>query len=276
MGLKLYSPTSAGRRFMSALTNEELTAIPVVKSLLKKWRRKGGRNNTGRVTMRYRGGGAKRRYRDIEFRRAKIGIPGVVAGISYDPNRTANIALIHYVDGEKTYILQPIGLKTGDAVMASPEADIRPGNALPLGKIPVGTAIHNIELKIGGRAQLCRTAGAQAQLMAKETDYGLVKLPSGEVRKIHLDCWATIGQVGNEDHRNVTIGKAGRVRWKGRKPRVRGMAMNPVDHPHGGGEGRSKGGNHPVSPTGIPTKGYKTRRRKSTNQMIVTRRTRRQ
>lgn len=270
MAIKQYKPTSAGRRFQSALTNEELTAKAIpLKGLLESWKRTGGRNNTGRITSRHRGGGAKRRYRTIEFKRAKLDVPGTVAAITYDPNRTANIAQINYADGEKTYILQPVGLKVGDKVLAAVQAEIKPGNALPLKRIPVGTSVHNIELKVGRGGQMCRTAGSMAQLMAKEGGYILIKLPSGEMRKINEECWATVGQVGNEDHRNLSWGKAGRSRLKGRRPQSRGMAMNAVDHPHGGGEGRSKGGNHPVSPTGIPTKGYKTRSNKRSDRLIV-------
>ncbi|MBI2343322.1 MAG: 50S ribosomal protein L2 [Deltaproteobacteria bacterium] len=273
MALQTYKPTSPGRRQHTGLRRDELTNAPLVKGLLDTWQRRGGRNNTGRVTMRHRGGGAKRRYRIVDFHRGKIGIAGTVAAIAYDPNRSANLALIHYVDGEKRYILHPVGLAVGDTIMASPEADIRPGNALPLRKIPVGTDLHNVALKIGGKAQLCRTAGAHAQLIAKDGDYAQIRLPSSEVRKIHLDCWGVVGQVGNVDRENISYGKAGRRRHLGRRPHVRGMCMNPVDHPHGGGEGRSKGGNHPVSPTGVPTKGYKTRKKKKpSNALIIKRR----
>jgi large subunit ribosomal protein L2 len=272
MALREYKPTSPGRRKQTGLRFAEVTTDKPVKGLLDTWRRTGGRNNTGRITANHRGGGTKRRYRIVTFRRHKKNVPGVVAAVAYDPNRTANLAEIHYVDGEKAYILHPVGLKVGDPVLADATAEIRPGNALPIRKIPVGTGIHNIELKIGRGGQLCRTAGAQAQLVAKDGDYAQVRLPSSEVRKIHLDCWASIGQVGNTDWENITWGKAGRTRHRGRRPSVRGMAMNPVDHPHGGGEGRSKGGNHPVSPTGVPAKGYKTRRKKPSDKLIVKRR----
>lgn len=273
MAMKEYRPTSAGRRFQTSLTGDELTrAAEPVRGLLDTWQRSGGRNNTGRITLRYRGGGAKRRYRTIEFRRSKVGIPGTVVSINYDPNRSANLAQLNYADGAKSYILHAVGVKVGDVLVASPTAEIRPGNALPLKNIPVGTAIHNVELKIGAGAQMCRSAGTQTQIMAKEDGYVLLKLPSGETRKVLDACWATIGQVGNEDHHNLTYGKAGRIRWMGRKPHVRGMAMNPVDHPHGGGEGRSKGGNHPRSPTGVLAKGFKTRRPKPSDKMIVKRR----
>lgn len=273
MAMKEYRPTSAGRRFQTSLTGDELTrAAEPVRGLLDTWQRSGGRNNTGRITLRYRGGGAKRRYRTIEFRRSKVGIPGTVVSINYDPNRSANLAQLNYADGAKSYILHAVGVKVGDVLVASPTAEIRPGNALPLKNIPVGTAIHNVELKIGAGAQMCRSAGTQTQIMAKEDGYVLLKLPSGETRKVLDACWATIGQVGNEDHHNLTYGKAGRIRWMGRKPHVRGMAMNPVDHPHGGGEGRSKGGNHPCSPTGVLAKGFKTRRPKPSDKMIVKRR----
>lgn len=267
-----HKPTSAGRRFHVAVRYDDVTEIKPEKSLLSVRKRTGGRNNTGRITSRHRGGGAKRAYRIIDFKRDKRGIPGVVAAIAYDPNRSANLALIHYVDGEKRYILQPVGLAIGAPVMAADTADIKPGNALPLRRVPAGTSVHNIELKVGRGGQLCRSAGGQAQLMAKDGDYAQVRLPSSEVRKIHLDCWATIGQVGNVEYENISVGKAGRTRHYGVRPQTRGMAMNPVDHPHGGGEGRSKGGNHPCSPTGVPAKGYKTRRNKTTSKFIVRRR----
>lgn len=267
-----HQPTSPGRRFHAAIRYTDVTETKPVKSLVSRWQRSGGRNNTGRITSRHRGGGAKRRYREIDFKRNKRGIPGVVAAIAYDPNRSANLALIHYVDGEKRYILQPVGLAVGASVMAAETAEIQPGNALPLRRVPVGTSIHNIELKVGRGGQLCRTAGGQAQLMAKDGDYAQIRLPSSEVRKVHLDCWATVGQVGNVEYENLCVGKAGRTRHYGVRPQTRGMAMNPVDHPHGGGEGRSKGGNHPVSPTGVPAKGYKTRRNKTTSKFIVRRR----
>jgi large subunit ribosomal protein L2 len=242
------------------------------KNLLEKKTSSGGRNNNGRITVRFRGGGHKRRYRVIDFRRDKIGVPAVVSAVEYDPNRSAHLALLTYKDGEKAYILAPATLKVGDPVISSRNADIKPGNALPLRYIPLGTTIHAIELKIGGGAQLARAAGASAQLMAKEGDWGQVRLPSGEVRKIHLSCRATIGELANGEHNNVMIGKAGRNRWLGKKPHSRGVAMNPVDHPMGGGEGRSSGGRHPCSPWGMPTKGYKTRVNKRTDGMIIRRR----
>jgi large subunit ribosomal protein L2 len=272
MALKQYNPTSPSRRFMSTLDFSELTKKAPEKSLMEPLQRTGGRNNKGRVTIRFMGGGHKRQYRQIDFRRDKLGIPATVAAIEYDPNRSARIALLHYVDGEKRYILAPDGLKVGSKVVAGDAADILPGNTLPLRAIPAGTTIHNIELRLGKGGQLVRSAGASAQLVAKETEYALVKLPSGEVRKVHVECSATIGQVGNLDHKNVTIGKAGRTRWLGRRPHNRGVAMNPVDHPHGGGEGRTSGGRHPVTPWGKPTKGAKTRKNKRTNQFIVKRR----
>ncbi len=267
-----HQPTSAGRRFQSTVRYDDVTETKPIKSLVSRRQRTGGRNNTGRITSRHRGGGAKRTYRIIDFKRDKRGIPGIVAAIAYDPNRSANLAQINYVDGEKRYILQPVGLSIGASVMAATDAEIQPGNALPLRRVPVGTAIHNIEMKIGRGGQICRTAGGQAQLLAKDGDYAQIRLPSSEVRKIHLDCWATIGQVGNVEYENISVGKAGRSRHYGIRPQTRGMAMNPVDHPHGGGEGRSKGGNHPVSPTGVPAKGYKTRRNKATSKFIVRRR----
>ncbi len=272
MGVKQYKPTSPGRRFQSVSTFEEITKREPERSLLKPLKKSGGRNATGRITVRHRGGGAKRRYRMIDFKRDKHGVPAKVASIEYDPNRSARIALLHYMDGEKRYILAPLGLKVGDQVVAGEEVDIRPGNALPLGKIPLGTLIHNIELKIGKGGQLVRSAGGYAQLMAKEGDYAQIRLPSGEVRMVHLRCYATIGQIGNLDHENVSLGKAGRKRYLGRRPHVRGVAMNPVDHPLGGGEGKSSGGRHPVTPWGVPTKGYRTRKNKATDKYIIRRR----
>jgi len=272
MALKQYNPTSPSRRFMSTLDFSELTKKAPEKSLMEPLPRTGGRNNKGRTTIRFMGGGHKRQYRQIDFRRDKLGIPATVAAIEYDPNRSARIALLHYLDGEKRYILAPDGLKVGVKVLAGDKADILPGNTLPLRAIPAGTTIHNIELRLGKGGQLVRSAGTAAQLVAKETEYALVKLPSGEVRKVHVECSATIGQVGNLDHKNVSIGKAGRTRWLGRRPHNRGVAMNPIDHPHGGGEGRTSGGRHPVTPWGKPTKGAKTRRNKRTNQFIVKRR----
>ncbi len=272
MGIKQYKPTSPGRRFQSVSTFEEITKKEPERSLLKPIKRSGGRNATGRITVRHRGGGTKRRYRVIDFKRDKHDIPAKVASIEYDPNRSARIALLHYVDGEKRYILAPLGLKVGDQVVAGEEVDIRPGNALPLSRIPLGTLIHNIELKIGKGGQMVRSAGGYAQLMAKEGDYAQIRLPSGEVRMVHLRCYATIGQIGNLDHENVSLGKAGRSRYLGRRPHVRGVAMNPVDHPLGGGEGKSSGGRHPVTPWGVPTKGYRTRKNKATDKYIIRRR----
>jgi large subunit ribosomal protein L2 len=273
MAIKSYKPTSAGRRHQTCSTFEEITSTTPEKSLLVKLKKTGGRNSFGRVTSRHQGGGHKQKYRIIDFRRDKRGIPAKVATIEYDPYRSARIALLHYIDGEKRYILAPLDLKVGDTVLSGPEADIKPGNSLPLRSIPLGTIIHNIELKIGKGAQLARSAGTFAQLMSKEGKYSQVKLPSGEVRMILQDCYATIGQVGNIDHENVNLGKAGRARWLGKRPKVRGVAMNPVDHPHGGGEGRTSGGRHPVTPWGIPTKGYKTRTNKTSDRFIVKKRT---
>jgi large subunit ribosomal protein L2 len=272
MGIKIYKPTSPGRRHQTCSTFEEITTTTPEKSLLIKLKKTGGRNALGRVTARHQGGGHKQKYRIIDFRRDKLSIPAKVASIEYDPCRSARIALLHYVDGEKRYILAPLDLKVGDTIISGPEADIKPGNALPLKAIPLGTIIHNIELKIGKGAQLARSAGTFAQLMAKDGRYSQVKLPSGEVRMVLQDCYATIGQVGNVDHEKVNIGKAGRSRWLGKRPKVRGVAMNPVDHPHGGGEGRTSGGRHPVTPWGIPTKGYKTRTNKSSDRFIVKKR----
>ena len=272
MGIKTNKPTSAGRRFQTCSTFEEVTSKKAEKGLLKPLNRRAGRNAMGRITVRHRGGGHKRKYRVIDFRRDKEGIPALVNSIEYDPNRSANIALLHYVDGEKRYILAPHGLQAGDQVISGPSAEIRTANTIPLRQIPLGTYIHNIELNIGHGGQLVRSAGSQAQLMAKEGKYAQIKLPSGEVRMVLQDCKATIGQVGNIEHENISIGKAGRNRWLGRRPHVRGVAMNPVDHPHGGGEGKSSGGRHPVTPWGVPTKGYKTRVKKSTDRLIVKRR----
>ncbi|MCG6893833.1 MAG: 50S ribosomal protein L2 [Desulfobacteraceae bacterium] len=273
MATKKVKPTSPGRRFQTYSTYEEITRSTPEKSLLRPLRKSGGRNRYGRITVRHRGGGHKRHYRVIDFKRDKTGIPAKVASIEYDPNRSARIALLHYVDGEKRYILSPVHLKVGDTVVSGPEADIKPGNALPLANIPLGTHIHNIELRPGCGGQMVRSAGAYAQLMAKEDRYALVKLPSGEVRMVQLNCRATIGQLGNVIHENLSLGKAGRKRWLGKRPEVRGVAMNPVDHPMGGGEGRSSGGRHPCSPWGWPTKGYKTRnRKKQSSRYIVKRR----
>lgn len=273
MAIKSYKPTSAGRRHQTCSTFEEITSSTPEKSLLVKLSKSGGRNSNGRVTSRHQGGGHKQKYRVIDFRRDKRGIPAKVATIEYDPCRSARIALLHYVDGEKRYILAPVDLKVGDTVISGPEADIKPGNSLPLRAIPLGTIIHNVELKIGKGAQLVRSAGAFAQLMSKEGKYSQIKLPSGEVRLILQDCYATIGQVGNLEHENINLGKAGRARWLGKRPKVRGVAMNPVDHPHGGGEGRTSGGRHPVTPWGIPTKGYKTRTNKTSDRFIIKKRT---
>ncbi|ADG04934.1 50S ribosomal protein L2 [Kyrpidia tusciae] len=271
MPIKKFKPTSAGRRFMTVSTFDEITTDEPERSLLAPLKKHAGRNNQGRLTVRHRGGGTKRKYRIIDFKRDKDGIPGRVASIEYDPNRSANIALIHYADGEKRYILAPHGLSVGDTIHSGPQADIKVGNALPLANIPVGTIIHNIELKPGAGGQLVRAAGTEAQLLAKEGAYAHVRLASGEVRLIRLECRATIGQVGNLDHENVSIGKAGRSRWMGKRPTVRGVVMNPVDHPHGGGEGRSPiGRKAPVSPWGKPTLGKKTRKKnKPSDQYIV-------
>jgi large subunit ribosomal protein L2 len=272
MGIKRVQPTSAGRRFQTFSDYEEISKKSPEKSLVRILKKSGGRNANGRITARWRGGGHKRFYRIIDFKRDKDGIPAKVAAIEYDPNRSARIALLHYVDGEKRYILAPAKITVGDFIMSGPEADIKPGNALPLANIPLGTQIHNIELKLGKGGQIVRSAGSFAQLMAKEDPYALVKLPSGEVRMVLLKCKATIGQLGNVEHENLSIGKAGRKRWLGRRPKVRGVAMNPVDHPMGGGEGRSSGGRHPCTPWGIPTKGFRTRNNKSTDRYIVKRR----
>lgn len=273
MSVKKVKPTSPGRRFQSYSTFEEITRSTAEKNLLKVIKKSGGRNVYGRITCRHRGGGQKRHYRIIDFKRDKIGIPAKVAAIEYDPNRSARIALLHYADGEKRYILAPLALKVGDTVESGPDADIRPGNSLPLSKIPLGTQIHNIELRLGKGGQIVRSAGTYAQLMAKEDRYALVKLPSGEVRMVLLNCRATIGQLGNVVHENISLGKAGRSRRLGRRPKVRGVAMNPVDHPMGGGEGRSSGGRHPCSPWGWPTKGFKTRKKRKSDRLIVKKRT---
>jgi len=271
--LKVFKPTSPGRRGMTGSTFEEITKKEPEKSLLRPLKKKAGRSNQGRITVRHRGGGAKRMYRIIDFKRDKLGIRGQVAAIEYDPNRSARIALIHYADGEKRYILAPIGLKVGDTIMAGGDAEIKAGNALPLRLIPTGTAIHNIELHRGKGGQLVRSAGASAQLMAKEGSYALVRMPSSEIRRIHIECFATIGQVGNVDNRHIKLGKAGRRRNLGRRPTVRGSAMTPRDHPHGGGEGRSPIGlPGPKTPWGKPALGYRTRRNKVTDSMIVKRR----
>ncbi len=273
MGLKVYRPTSPGRRGMSGSTFEEITKGKPEKSLLLPLKKKSGRNNQGRITVRHRGKGAKRRLRIIDFKRDKLGVPGRVASVEYDPNRSANIALIYYVDGEKRYILAPLGLKVGDMVKSGSEAEIRPGNALSLKQIPSGTLIHNIEMERGRGAQMVRSAGVAAQLMAREGEYALIRLPSGEMRRVRSDCMATIGQVGNIDHQGIKLGKAGRKRWLGWRPTVRGSAMNPRDHPHGGGEGRSPIGlPGPKTPWGKPALGYRTRKPKSSDKLIVKRR----
>ena len=272
MAVKKVKPTSPGRRFQVYATFDEITRTTPEKSLLKVVKKTGGRNSYGRITSRHIGGGHKKHYRIIDFKRDKTGVPAKVASIEYDPNRPCRIALLHYADGEKRYILAPVNLSVGDSVMSGPTADIKPGNNLPLGKIPLGTQIHNIELKQGKGGQIVRSAGTFAQLMAKEDRYALLKLPSGEVRMVLLTCQATIGQVGNVIHEKVSLGKAGRKRWLGKRPKVRGVAMNPVDHPMGGGEGRSSGGRHPCSPWGTPSKGYKTRKNKQTNKFIVKKR----
>ncbi len=274
MGVREYKPTSAGRRFMSVATFEEVTKDRPEKSLISPAKRTGGRNNLGRITTRHIGGGHKRKYRAIDFRRDKLEVAGKVASIEYDPNRSANIALIHYVDGEKRYILAPAGLRVGEAVVSSRKGDteIKEGNTLPLKMIPLGTFVHNVEMKPGKGGQMARSAGNYAQIVAKEGNYGHLRLPSGEVKLINLSCMATIGQVGNIDHENVDWGKAGRSRWRGVRPTVRGTAMNPVDHPLGGGEGRTKGGRHPCSPWGQLAKGLKTRKNKRTDKFIVKKR----
>lgn len=273
MGIKTYRPTSAGTRHRTSLTYEELTTSRPYKPLLLSFSKSGGRNNRGHLSIRNRGGGQKRMYRIIDFKRDKINIPGLVETVEYDPNRSSFISLIKYKDGERRYILAPLSLNVGQAVVSSDsQVDIIPGNSMPLRYIPLGTVIHNIELRKNKGGQIAKSAGSGAQILAKEGEYAQVRLPSSEIRKIHLDCRATIGQIGNLDHQNISIGKAGRSRWMGRMPHVRGTAMNPIDHPHGGGEGKSKGGRHPVSPEGIPTKGYKTRRNKRTQAFIVRRR----
>lgn len=272
MAIKTYKPYTETRRFQTGLTFEELTTSEPYKPLLEPKKRISGRNNHGEITIWHRGGGHKRQYRIIDFKRDKIGIPARVATIEYDPNRSAFISLVNYADGEKRYILYPAGLKVGDKIVSGPEADIVVGNALPLKNIPVGTLIHNVELKRQRGGQLVRSAGAGAQLLAKEGDYAQVRLPSGEVRMVHVDCMATIGQVGNLDHENISIGKAGRKRWLGIRPTNRGVSMNPVDHPLGGGEGKTSGGRHPTTPWGKPTRGYKTRNSKRTDRFIIKRR----
>ncbi|HLY92855.1 MAG TPA: 50S ribosomal protein L2 [Candidatus Angelobacter sp.] len=272
MAIKTYRPMTPSLRFQSKVVNDDITTDRPHKPLTKIKLRTGGRRNAGDITLWHRGGGHKRKLRAIDFKRDKAGVPATVVSIEYDPNRSARIALLSYADGEKRYILQPQGLKVGQKIVSGPDADILVGNALPLRNIPPGTTVHNIELKPGKGAQMVRSAGGAAQLVAKEDDWALIKLPSGETRKVLVDCMATIGQVGNLDHENISIGKAGRTRWLGRRPVNRGVAMNPVDHPHGGGEGKTSGGRHPVTPWGQPTRGYKTRNNKRTDKFIVNRR----
>ncbi len=271
MPIKSYRPTTPTRRFQTSVTRDDITKQHPEKSLVESKARTGGRNSIGHVTSRFIGGGHKQAYRLIDFKRDKTGVPATVASIEYDPNRSARIALLHYRDGEKRYILQPDGLKVGQAVVSGPEADILVGNALPLRNIPAGTVVHNVELRPGKGAQMARSAGTQVQLVSKEGDLALLKLPSGEIRRVPADCMASIGQVGNVDHENVSLGKAGRKRWLGKTPHNRGVSMNPVDHPHGGGEGKTSGGRHPVTPWGQPTRGFKTRNNKRTDKWIVNR-----
>ncbi len=272
MAVKKYKPTSPGRRFMTSLVRTEKSKNEPPKPLTTGLKKHAGRNNKGQIAIRHRGGGHKRRYRIIDFRRDKRDIPAKVETIEYDPNRSANIALVCYADGERRYILAPHNLEVGAKVLASESADILPGNALPLRAVPLGTALHNIEMKINGGGQMVRSAGTSAQLLAREGSHATLRMPSGEIRKVHVDCWATVGQVSNLEHENENIGKAGRNRWKGWRPTVRGVVMNPVDHPHGGGEGRTSGGRHPVTPWGVPTKGKKTRKNPRTDRLIVRRR----
>jgi len=273
MGIKTYNPRTPGQRGKTGYTFDELTTDKPYRKLLTSLKKSGGRNSEGRITIRFRGGGHKRQYRIIDFKRNKYDVPGIVETIEYDPNRTARIALIKYADGERRYILAPLGVKVGDSIISSQkEAEILPGNSLPLKSMPVGTVIHNVEFSVGRGGQIARTAGSSATLMAKEGRYALLKMPSGELRKILIECRATVGQLGNVEHSNIKVGKAGRTRWIGKRPHVRGTVMNPVDHPHGGGEGKTKGGRIPVTPWGKPTKGYKTRRNKKTEKFIVRRR----
>ena len=275
MAMRKFKPTNPASRFATVPGFDELTTSKPHKALTESNPEKAGRNNKGRISVRFRGGGHKRRYRVVDFRREKLGVPAKVATVEYDPNRSARIALLHYADGDKRYILWPHGLAIGAEVVSGPEAPVNPGNALPLKNIPLGTIVHNVEMKIGKGGQLARSAGAGAQLMAREGSYAMLRMPSGETRKIHINCMATVGQVGNLDHENRKFGKAGRRRWLGKRPHNRGVVMNPVDHPMGGGEGRSSGGRHPCSPWGVPTKGYRTRKNKRTDSMIVRRRKRR-
>jgi large subunit ribosomal protein L2 len=273
MGIKTYRPTTSSLRHRTGLTFEELTTREPHKPLLRPLKKSGGRNSSGRISIRFRGGGHKRAYRIIDFKRDKIDVPGEVETIEYDPNRSAFISLIKYRDGERRYILTPVNVKVGQTIISSDnQVDILPGNAMPLRCLPLGTVIHNIEMRKNKGGQIAKSAGSSAQILAKEGNYAQIRLPSSEIRKIHIECRATVGQVSNPDHQNISIGKAGRKRWKGRRPHVRGTAMNPIDHPHGGGEGKAKGGRNPVSPTGQPTKGYKTRRNKRTQKFIVRRR----
>lgn len=272
MGIKKYKPTSPGRRFQSCSDFQEITSTEPVKGLLKSLSKTGGRNCNGRITSRHIGGGHKRKYRVIDFKRDKADIPATVASIEYDPNRSARIALLNYVDGEKRYIIAPAKLEVGEKIVSGDNVDIRVGNTVPLKNLPLGTLIHNLEIRLGSGGQMIRSAGTLGQLMAKEGRYAQVRLPSGEVRRVFMECKATVGQVGNIDHENVSLGKAGRSRWLGKRPKVRGVAMNPVDHPMGGGEGKSSGGRHPCTPWGVPTKGHKTRTNKSTDKYIVKRR----
>jgi large subunit ribosomal protein L2 len=272
MAIKSYNPTTPGRRFRQILDGSELTSGPVEKSLLISIRKKGGRNNRGRVTVRHRGGGSKRAYRIIDYKRDKYEIPARVASIQYDPNRSSNIALLHYADGEKRYIVAPHGLQVNDQIVSGPEVEVKVGNAMAIENIPLGTFIHNVEIKLGKGGQIARGAGSSAQLVAKDAGFAHIKLPSGEVRMIPVKCMATIGQVGNIQHENVVLGKAGATRWRGFRPKVRGVAMNPVDHPMGGGEGKSSGGRHPCTPWGKPTKGLKTRKTKPSDKLIIKRR----
>ena len=272
MAIKTYRPITATLRFQTSLETGDLTAQTPHKPLVTTRKRTGGRRNSGDLTIRHHGGGHKQKLRLIDFKREKFGVPGKVATIEYDPNRSAHIALLHYADGEKRYILAPVGLKAGDKVMTGPDSDIKPGNCLKLANLPLGTIVHNIEMRPGKGGQLARSAGSSAQLIAREGKYATLRMPSGEMRMISVECKATVGQVGNIDHENISLGKAGRTRWTGRRPHVRGVAMNPVDHPMGGGEGRSSGGRHPCTPWGVPTKGYRTRSSKQSDKFIIHRR----
>jgi large subunit ribosomal protein L2 len=272
MGIRSYKPTSPARRFYSVQTFDEITSTTPHKPLVESLKSSGGRNNHGNLTSWWRGGGHKRNYRIIDFKRDKLNIPAKVTTVEYDPNRSARIALLTYADGEKRYILHPVGLKVGDTIISAPTADILPGNCMALKNVPLGTMIHNVEFRPGKGGQIARSAGAGVQLVAKDGAYVSIKMPSGELRMVNAECFATIGQVGNLEHENISIGKAGRQRWLGIRPHVRGVVMNPVDHPHGGGEGKTSGGRHPVSPWGQPTKGYKTRRNKATSRFILERR----